>query len=73
MSNSNTNLFDTDTSNYSLAELMAISDINDLDPQEIVTKTNKYIHQFKDKNPTLAIFFVKFKVSYFNMRVVWSL
>jgi hypothetical protein len=56
---SNTNLFDTDTANYSLAELMAISNVNDFDPQEIVTKTNKYINQFKDKNPTLAVFFRK--------------
>ena len=59
MSYNTNNLFDTDTSNYSLSELMAIVQVNDLDPQEIVTKTNKYINQFKEKNPTLAVFFRK--------------
>jgi hypothetical protein len=38
---------------------MAIVNVNDLDPNEIVIKTNKYINQFKDKNPTLATFFHK--------------
>ena len=55
----NENLFDTDTSNYTLTELMLITDINNLDSREIVTKTNKYIEQFKYKNPQLATFFRK--------------
>ena len=55
--NNNQNLFDTDTSNYSLSELMLISGINDLNRDEIIDRTNTYIHQFKYKNPILATFF----------------
>ena len=55
----NQNQIDTDTSHYTLEELMTIVDVNDLDPNEIVTKTNKYINQFKTKNPTLSTFFRK--------------
>jgi hypothetical protein len=55
----NQNLFDTNTANYSLVELMAIVDVNDLDPQEIVDKTNKYINRFKERDPIMAIFFRK--------------
>jgi hypothetical protein len=50
---------DTNTTNYSLAELMAIAGIEEMDPEEIVVKTNKYIQQFKDKNPELSVFFHK--------------
>lgn len=56
---SNENLFDTDTSHYTLVELMTIVDVNELDPHEIVEKTNKYINKFKTKNPKLATFFRK--------------
>lgn len=50
---------DTNTSNYSLSELMAIAGVNDMDPKEIVEKTNKYIQQFKEKDPVLSVFFHK--------------
>jgi replication fork clamp-binding protein CrfC len=55
----NQNLFDTDTSHYSLVELMMISGVNELEPHEIVMRTNTYINKFKIKNPTLATFFRK--------------
>jgi hypothetical protein len=48
---------DMNTSNYSLSELMAIAGIEEMDPEEIVEKTNKYINQFKEKNPRLSVFF----------------
>lgn len=50
---------DTETSNYSLSELMAIAGVNDMDPQEIVDKTNYYIKQFENKDPVLSVFFRK--------------
>ena len=59
MSNQNQNQFDTDTSHYTLEELMTIVDVNDLDPHEIVQQTDKYINKFKTSNPTLATFFRK--------------
>ena len=34
---------DTNVSNYTLSELMAIVELNDLDPNEITEKTNKQI------------------------------
>jgi len=53
MSSSN---IDTDVSNYSNAELMAISDITTLNAQEITEKTNALINKHKS-NPVLALFF----------------
>jgi len=49
---------DTNVSNYTLSELMAIVELNDLDPSEITEKTNKLINRFKDKNPELSVFFL---------------
>ena len=40
---------DTDVSNYSLSELMAIIQINDLDQDEITDKTNYYITKYKKR------------------------
>jgi hypothetical protein len=54
MSNSS---FDTNISNYSLAELMTIVQLDNLDPKEIVKVTNKYISKFKNSDPGLSIFF----------------
>jgi hypothetical protein len=34
---------DTNVSNYTLSELMAIVELNELDPSEITDKTNKLI------------------------------
>jgi hypothetical protein len=48
---------DTNVSNYTLAELMAIVGLNDLEPSEITEKTNKQITRFKSKNPELSVFF----------------
>ncbi len=48
---------DTNVSNYTLAELMAIVGLNDLDPSEITDKTNKQISRFKSKKPELSVFF----------------
>lgn len=49
--------FDTNVNNYTLSELMAIVEINDLNPKEIVEKTNKAIVKFKNKNPQISVFF----------------
>jgi len=48
---------DINVSNYTLSELMAIVEIEDLTPKEIITKTNRLIHKFKTKNPQYAVFF----------------
>ena len=53
--------FDTNVSNYSLSELMAIVKLQDLEPNEIVTQTNKYINKFKTSNPTLSTFFMEIR------------
>ena len=49
---------DTDVSNYTLSELMAIVELTDLDPTEITEKTNKLINRFKGKKPELSVFFL---------------
>ena len=48
---------DTNVDNYTLSELMAIVDVNDLDPPEITRKTNILIEKFKNSNPVLSVFF----------------
>jgi hypothetical protein len=48
---------DTNVSNYTLSELMAIVDVEDLNPDTIVENTNLYIKKYKIKNPTLSVFF----------------
>ncbi len=50
---------DTDISNYSIAELMAISGINSLDPKEITEQTNKLITKLSKSNPNLSVFFME--------------
>jgi len=49
--------FDTNVSDYTLSELMAIVNLSDLDPTDILKATNKYIQQYKTSDPTLSIFF----------------
>jgi len=49
---------DTDVSNYTLSELMAIIEVNDIDPEEIVKNTNTLISKFKNSNPQLSVFFM---------------
>ena len=48
---------DTNVSNYTLSELMAIVELNDLDPSEISEKTDQLINRFKSKKPELSVFF----------------
>jgi hypothetical protein len=49
--------FDTNVSNYSLSELMAIIEIDDLQPNDILQNTNFYINKYKTTNPKMSIFF----------------
>jgi hypothetical protein len=58
---SNVDSIDTDVSNYSLSELMAIVGINgqyDFTPDNIENKTNYYINKYKGTNPQLSSFFL---------------
>ena len=48
---------DTNVSNYTLSELMAIVELEDLETQDIIENTNYYIRKYKSKNPQMAIFF----------------
>ncbi len=48
---------DTNISNYSLSELMAIVELDDLVHEEIIETTDYYIQKYKVKNPRLAVFF----------------
>lgn len=50
---------DTNISNYSIAELMAISGVTSLDPKEITQQTNKLITKLNKSNPTLSVFFME--------------
>ena len=50
---------DTNISNYSISELMAIAELSELNPNEIVKQTNKYINKFKTTNPVLSTFFME--------------
>lgn len=49
---------DTDVSSYTISELMAIIEVNDIDPEEIVKNTTVLISKFKDSNPQLSVFFM---------------
>ena len=48
---------DTDISNYTLAELMVIVDLDDLDPDDIIRKTVFYIEKYRSTDPNLSTFF----------------
>jgi len=50
---------DTNVSNYTLSELLAIVDIEDEDinEDEIISKTNELINKFKTKKPLISVFF----------------
>ena len=48
---------DTNVSNYTLSELLAILDVNEIDSDEIIDKTNYYINKFETSNPRLSSFF----------------
>jgi hypothetical protein len=47
----------TDVSDYTLSELMAIVEIEDLKPDTIVENTNYWIKKYKTKNPAMSVFF----------------
>ena len=49
---------DTDVSNYTVSELMAIIEVTDIDPEEIVKNTNVLIDKFQASNPQLSVFFM---------------
>lgn len=48
---------DTDVSNYTLSELMAIVELEDLKPDSIIENTNYWIRKYKTKNPAMSVFF----------------
>jgi len=48
---------DTNVSNYTLSELMAIVELTDLDRDQIIKNTDKQIKRYKVKNPGLSVFF----------------
>ena len=52
MTTINTNIAD-----YTLSELMAILEIDDLTPSHIIENSNFYIKKYKTKNPQLSVFF----------------
>lgn len=47
----------TNVSDYTLSELMAIIEIDDLIPNNIIETTNFYINKYRNKNPQLSVFF----------------
>lgn len=53
------NNIDTNIQNYTFSELMAIAQLQELDPDEIVKKTNTYIKKFEKSDPTLSAFFIE--------------
>lgn len=56
------NNIDTNISNYSISELMAIVGIDEnINEKIIVNKTNHYIEKYKEKNPSLSVFFRQIK------------
>ena len=48
---------DTNVDNYTLSELMAILEINEINKNEIITKTNDLTNKYKKTDPALAVFF----------------
>jgi len=48
---------DTNVSNYTMSELMAIVNLNDLDPISIMDATLPFVEKFKYTNPSLSTFF----------------
>jgi len=60
---------DTNVSNYSLSELLDLTGIlndEDINKEEILLKTNKFISQYKTKNPELAFFFKDVQIQLLN-------
>ena len=57
MNSSSVGSIDTNVANYTMSELMAISGISDINPDEITSKTNTYINKYKTSNPQISTFF----------------
>jgi len=57
MNNSNVSNIDTNVANYTMSELMAISGVSNLDPDEITSQTNTFISKYKTSNPQISSFF----------------
>jgi hypothetical protein len=57
---------DTNVQNYTLDELMSITGITDMEPNEIISKTNVLINKYKVKNHKLAIFFQNIYYHFFE-------
>lgn len=51
------NTLDMNIKNYTLSELMAIVELEDLEPQDVIENTNYYIRKYKNTNPQMAVFF----------------
>ena len=66
MSTNNNSVIDTNINNYSLGELMAIIDADDLDVHKIVNSTNFYISKYSKKKPDLANFFIQIQQKLIN-------
>ena len=47
---------DTNIENYTLSELMAIIDLQYVDQEEIISKSNKLIQKYQQKDPKLSAF-----------------
>jgi len=52
-----TSRVDTNVSNYTIEELMAIVEVSDLDAAAIKTKINRLVERFKQSKPELVVFF----------------
>lgn len=48
---------DLNVDNYSLSELMAIVELDNLDEDNIMTNTEKYINKYEESDPELSTFF----------------
>jgi len=65
---------DLNVENYTLSELMLIIQIDDLDPKNIVVKTNKYINKYKESDPQLSVFFkeVQSQLLQYSMNLLYE-
>ena len=65
---------DLNVGNYTLSELMLIIEIDDLDPKNIVLKTNKYINKYKESDPGLSVFFkqVQSQLLQYSMNLLYE-
>lgn len=65
---------DLNVGNYTLSELMLIIQIDDLDPKNIVLKTNKYINKYKESDPQLSVFFkeVQSQLIQYSMNLLYE-